>query len=129
MLSGTPGVFSVAGGPWAAGTTRWITMQLVDWAQQPIPGAALNAMTLTLADTLSETIINGVQQINILNTGRGMIDQKGTVTIMLGPDDTAMSETTALQVQRSAIVDWTYNGGASVGRQQINFMLNQLVGP
>lgn len=129
MPTSVRGVVNVAGGPWAAGTTRWLTMQLVDWSQKPIPGSALATMTLTLVDTLSQVIINGVEQTNILNTGRGVIDQQGNLTITLSAADTAMTETTAPQVQRSAIIDWTYNAGASVGRQPVNFMLVALAAP
>lgn len=34
-----------------------------------------------------------------------------------------------LQVQRSLVIDFTYNGGTSVGRHQVNFTLLALAGP
>ena len=123
-----PAIANVPGGPWAAGTTPVYTATLVDGSGNPISGVTLAALTLTIADTLTGTIINGVSQINILNTGRGTIDAAGLLTISLEPGDTSMSETTGPQVQRSLIIDWTYNAGAAVGRHQANFMLVALAG-
>lgn len=121
-----PAVVNVPGGSFAAGATLLYTAQLVDPNYNPIAGSALNTLVLTIADTMTGAIINNCQDVNILNTGRGTIDESGNLTITLSSADTAMSETPAPQVQRSLIYDWTYNGGQATGRHQANFVLTAL---
>lgn len=124
-----PVVVNAPNGPFAANTTPVFTGQLVDGTFHPIPASALNTLTLTIVDTLSGEIINGCEQVNILNTGRGTLDEMGNLTISFLIGDTAMSETTSEAVQRSIVIDWTYNGGVNAGRHQVNFELLALAGP
>lgn len=122
-------------GPWASGSTPVYQGQIVDPYGNGIPAADFSALTLTIADTLTGTIINNVDQVNILNTGRGTIDTEGNLTINLQAGDTSMSEVPgAAQVQRSLIIDWTYavtgsQASAGSGRHQANFILAALAGP
>ena len=123
-----PVIFSATNGPFAAGATpRW-TGQIFDDAGVPISAAQLASLTLSIVDTLSGQVINGADAVSILNTGRGTVDAQGNVVLKLEVGDTAMTETTSRQVQRSLVFDWTYNGGVSAGRHQTNFMLVQLAG-
>ena len=124
-----PAIANASGGPVAANTTPSFTFVLVNAAGTPISGAALQTLTLTIADTLTGTVINGVSAVNILNTNRGTIDNLGNLTITLEVADTALPETPVPpQIQRSLIIDWAYNGGVSVGRHQSNFIIVNLVG-
>ncbi|MDE2105056.1 MAG: hypothetical protein KGL39_47900 [Patescibacteria group bacterium] len=132
MASGGP-VVNV-GAPWAAGSTPIYTDQIVDPYGTGIPASAFSALTLSIVDTLSGTVINNVNQTNILNTGRGSIDSAGNLTISLEAGDTSLSELpSAAQVQRSLIIDWTYSvsgsqPSAGTGRHQVNFVIVALAG-
>src|SRR5690348_6667791 len=118
-----PAVVNATGGPYAAGSTPVYTAQLLDENNVPLGGNSLTTMTLTIVDTITQQIINGVDRVDVLNTGRGTVDALGNITIALTAGDTSMSETTALQVQRSMIIDYTYNAGAAGNRHQVNFLL------
>lgn len=113
------------------GSTPTYTANLVDSFGDPVPAQDLNTLTLTICDTLSGEIINSCDQENILNGGRGTITPEGLLTIQLLTGDTSMSELAAnvVQIQRSLIIDWTYDGGAKTGRHQANFPITRLAGP
>ena len=128
-VANTPVVVNLPNGPYASGSTPVISGVLVDGDGNGIPASSLGSFTLTLVDALSGVIINGVDQVNVLNTGRGKIDGNGNFTITLLPADTAMSEVPSLSsVERSAILSWTLNAGATVGRWMGNFTLLALGG-
>lgn len=124
-----PTIAECRGPPVPSGSTPIYTAALVDTNDNPIPGSNLNTMLLTIADTLTGTIINGVQNINILNTNRGIIDQFGNVTVLLEPADTMLGYPSYRIVERSLIFVWTYNGGSSVGIHQANFKVQALAIP
>lgn len=124
-------VVNLPNGPAPAGSSMVYTGVVVDVDQAPIPGTSLVSMTLTLVDTLTGAVVNGVSQVNILNTGRGAIDALGNLTITLLPDDTALTEAPgAAQMQRSMVIDWTYGTSPTyTGRHQANFVVAALAGP
>ena len=112
------------GSPVGSGTTPEFTFNLVDGNGNPISGAALQTLTLTIADTLTSAVINAVEQVNILNTGRGTIDSLGNLAITLEAADTALPEMPVpTQVPRSLMIYWTYNGSTSNGWHQCNFFI------
>lgn len=125
----TPAVSQVPGGPFAAGTTPVYSALVVDPAGTPLRGSALDSLTLTIVDTLTGNVINDVDDINILNTDRGTIDEAGNLTIQLETGDTEISDIppiASLRVQRSLVIGWSYNTGLLIGRQAANFQLIQL---
>lgn len=124
-----PTIAECRGPPVPSGSTPIYTSALVDTSDNPIPGSNLNTLTLTIADTLTGMIINGVQNVNILNANRGIIDQFGNVTVLLEPGDTMLSYPSYPRVERSLIFVWTYNGGASVGIHQANFKIDAVAIP
>ena len=82
----------------------------------------LTTMTLTLyAMDAALTIINSIDDVNINNVGRGTVPGDGTFAILLGPADNPVLDGTLLEETHRALVEWTYNGGASQGRQRIEF--------
>lgn len=125
-----PAVVTLSVGPFAARSTPVYTGQIVDGAGAGIPASSLDALTLSIVDTMSNEIINGVSQVDILNTGRGRVDSQGNLTISLLTGDTSMDEVPGeTQVQRSLVIDFSYNSGNSEGRHQVNFLLLALAGP
>lgn len=122
-----PAIVSI--GSFAAGSTPVYSGQLVDSTNNGLSYSALTTLTLSIVDTLTGLVINGVNKVNILNAGRGQVDAQGNLTITLLAGDTTMTDVPgASRVERSMVIDWTYNGGASVGRHQVNFILLALAG-
>ena len=122
-------VVQAPNGPYAAGTTPVFTGQIVDRYGFGVPAADLVTLTLTIADTLSNTVINGVNRLDILNTGRGTVDDKGNVTITLEVGDTTLDEGSTTQISRSLIIEWTGSGLVGTGRHEVDFWLEALAGP
>ena len=56
------------------------------------------------------------------------VDALGNLTIQFLAADMSMSEVNTQSVQRSFVIDWSYNSGSSVGRHQVNFILLALAG-
>lgn len=126
-----PVIVNVSGafGPFAAGSTPVYQAQIVDVDGQGVPASLITALTLSIADVLTGAIINGVTQVNILNTGRGTVDAEGNLTITLVQGDTGTSEYPgASMVERALVVDVATRGGL-VNRHQVNFNLLALLGP
>lgn len=121
-------IIQAPNGPYASGSTPVFNGQIVDQYGFGVPAADLVSLTLTIVDTLSGEVINGVQQVNILNTGRGAVDDQGNVVITLTAADTSLSETNAVKLQRSLVIDWTGAGLVGTGRHQVNFILLALAG-
>lgn len=114
--------------PVSARSTVVYTAQLVDQNGNGIPASSLTSLTLSLFDKGSGAVINNIQDVNILNTGRGVIDANGNLTITFSSADTIIIGTPfsgALQY-RSMVIMWTYNSGASNGRRQVDFSIMEL---
>mgnify|MGYP001572237205 CR=1 FL=1 len=105
-------------------TTLQVTATLKDETGTVITAAALTTMTLTLyvRDVAALTIINSVDDVNILNTGRGTVHAtSGLVTITLFPADNQIVDTTVEVEWHRALIEWTYNGGSKAGKYEIDF--------
>lgn len=111
----------------AAGSTAVYKTQLVDENNAAVPAAALSAMTLSIVDTKTGAVINGVSQVSILNTGRGTIDGSGNLVVTLLPADTAIVAAADGREYRSLVIDFTYSGG-KVGRHQVDMLIAALAG-
>jgi hypothetical protein len=116
----------VTGPPVAARASAIYTAQIVDGAGAGIPAAALATLTLSLFDAATGAVVDGVSAVNILNSDRGAVDASGNLTVTLRPADTAIFGAAVLPGRlqyRSMVIDWTYNGGGSVGRHQCDFAI------
>lgn len=126
-----PAIVNAPGGPYAAGSTPVYTALLVDQLGQPISGANLTTLQLSIVDTLTGAVI--LPQTNILNVDRGTIDGLGNLTISLESSDTAIGDVDGslgnTEIERALIIDFTYNDGRNAGRHQVNFILLALAGP
>jgi hypothetical protein len=111
-------------GPYPVNSTPIAQGVIVDPFGVPIPAADISVLTLTIFDTLTQTIINNVSNVDILNTGRGTVDSAGLLTIKFEAADLNMDETPGvLELQRSFVVSWTYSNVSSAGSSsaQVNF--------
>jgi hypothetical protein len=94
-------------GPFPAGSTFNVFGQILDPYGNGIPAANLTSLTLTIFDSLTGAIINGVSNVNILNVDRGTVDTQGNLVVMLNPGDTSTAEAPgATFVARSLLVSW-----------------------
>lgn len=108
------------GGPFPSRSTVIYTGRLVDSNGAGIPADELDSLTLSLAVTNTGAIVNGVEKVDILNTGRGVVDDEGYLTITLTRDDTDIGAAPAnTQRTLSMVLDWTFNGGAHEGRHEV----------
>jgi hypothetical protein len=105
-------------------TTRFISAQLVDQNENPISGGSLQTLTLTLYNVdATNTIINSVNDVNILNIDRGTVDGNGNVVIELQPADNQLIDTTKTREIHRALIEWTYGGTGKTGRHIIEFVV------
>lgn len=123
-----PTVAQCTGPPIPAGATAQYTAGLFDANMKPVPGSAFSSLQLTIADTLTGTIINNVNGVSILNVGRGTVDPQGNLTINLQTGDTALQYPAFPLVKRSLLIVGVYNGGASTLIHQANFLIAALLG-
>ena len=120
----------LAPGAVPAGKTLVYTGQFVDETGAPILPADLNSLTLTIVDTVSGAVVNGVSGVGILNTGRGAVDSQGNLTLTLqAPGDTGLLNPGDAQETRSLVLDWTYAGGAKLGAHRVDFQIQALGAP
>jgi hypothetical protein len=128
-----PAIVSIETDAIAPDTTPRYTGVLKDDLGNPVPGSALNTLTLTIADPMTGAIVNGCELVNILNVGRGTVDSFGNLTVALTVEDTDVSGSAGLPtvptVPRALIFDYTYNDGAAVGRHEAIFPITILAGP
>jgi hypothetical protein len=89
-----------------------ITMTLRDEAGDPVPLAAINAATLTIyaRDEASQPIINTVDHVNVLNSGRGSIHvTSGLVTLALESADNSIHNSANDLEWHRCLIEVTYN--------------------
>lgn len=119
-------IANLTGQPIAPGSTPAYSVQLIDGYGNGIPAAALNTLTLTICDTSTRAIVNSCQDANILNTGRGTIDDAGNLLVQLLSSDTALEVESDPYEYRSLVLVWTYNSGAGQGDHQANLLIQPL---
>jgi hypothetical protein len=123
-----PAVITISSGPYAEGSTPVYTGQIIDINKNGVPASNLTIVTLSIVDTQTDAVINGVSAVNILNQDRGTVDGGGNLTISLRSGDTLMSEVPGLAtVMRSLIIEFV--SGAYVGRHKVNFVIAALGTP
>jgi hypothetical protein len=113
----------------ADGSTFVFEGKLQDQAGTAVGSAELQSLTLSVADTNTKAIINSVSALDILNTGRGRVDDQGNLAVTLLPADTALQDPNSSREYRSLIIDFVYNRGSSKGRHQVNIVIVALAGP
>ena len=110
-------------------TTQKFTAVIKDENGAAIPAASLTTLTLTLYaldGAQAGTVINSVDDMNILNANRGTVDGSGNLTLLFVPNDMAILDATLLEERHVALIEWTYASGAKSGRHEIQFRVKNL---
>lgn len=110
-------------------STLRIMATLVDETGAAIPSAALTALTLTLynRDSTGKEIINSVSDVDILNTGRGVVHaSSGLLTVTLDPADNAIVDTAVDLEWHRALVEGSYAAGAKAFKHEVDFKVRNL---
>lgn len=97
---------------------------------QPIAPSDLTTLDLSLIDTATRDVVNGVDHVNILNQDRGSIDSSGVLTVTLGtvPNvlDTTLLDPDSDREVRSIVLHWTYNLGTQRNSREVDFEIIRL---
>lgn len=126
-----PAVTKLLSASIAAGSSALYKAQLLKDDGTPLPGSSLASLTLSLFDTMTEEVVNNVEDVNILNTGRGSIDDEGNLQIILMGSDTAAIGTPPFvdaSQFRSMVIKWVDTLGTTLGEHQVDFKVTVLVG-
>lgn len=102
--------------------TAEITTTVTNQAGTGIPGSSLTTLTLTLYDKKTGEVINSVSGTDILNTGRGSIDESGVLTLTLEPEDMPVvdSDLKAGNIEHHvALIVWTWDSGDKRGHDEL----------
>jgi hypothetical protein len=108
-----------------ADETVTYTGTLLDGNGNPIPGSAITTLLFSLYDTMLNEIVNGLDQINVVISGKGSISSSGVITLNLAVEDmqpTGSPPPNTIQY-RTIVFDWWYNGGVSKGRDHFDFQI------
>jgi hypothetical protein len=92
----------------------------------PLGSAALTALTLTVYDLETNGIINGLNQANILNAGRGTIDAAGNLTVALESADNPVVTSDNLRERHRARVIGSWNSGKGHTSKEFEFTIVNL---
>jgi hypothetical protein len=106
--------------------TYLIEADMIDETRTAIASGALGSLTLTLYDVKTEQIINSVDHVSILNTGRGSVDSSGHLSITLTPSDNVLVGTASHELH-VALIEWTYASGTKTGRHEITFAVDNFL--
>jgi hypothetical protein len=117
-------LFILHAGPVVAGTTQPFILKAVDLFHQYVPDTIFQTLTLTIVNLSTNQVVNGVNDVDILNADRGVFDDKGNLTITLEVNDTIVA---SYPVHQALVLHYTYNlGGTSIGAVQVNFLVLSL---
>ena len=110
------------------GSSWYYTSILKDEKGVALPSTALTTLTLTLYDLMNATlaIVNSVDKINILNTGRGLVDANGKLDLTLLPADTGILVASRLYERRRILLEYTYASGVKRQRREVNIIVKNL---
>jgi hypothetical protein len=97
--------------PVVAGTRPFYRVQLVDEVQTPIPLAALQTLTLSYYDVLTETVINTRDDQDVLNTNNVTVSASGLVTWHMQPEDTVIVQAWRQHEEHGILLTWTWDDG------------------
>ena len=109
------------------GTTREVYFVVTDEKDAGLPAASLTTLTLTLYSLHGPlAIINSRDGQNILNANNVTIDSSGNGAWQSQPLDNQILDATLPLERHRALIQWTWAGGAKVGKHEIDFAVRNL---
>ena len=88
--------------------------------------AALETLTLTLYDIESDDIVNGLEDADILNVGRGTLDTNGHLVVALESADNPILTATNDLERRKALIVGTWNTGKGRTSQEVIYSVRNI---
>jgi hypothetical protein len=80
----------------------------------------INSLTLTVhALDAAKTIINGLNAVNILNVGRGTVNDLGHLTVVLTGDDLALVDPAAPFENHIALIQGVYSSSQRFTKHEV----------
>ena len=111
------------------GTSAQYTATITDESETAIPLADLTAITLTLYDYTTGTVINSRTDQDVKNANDVTITSAGVLTWNLKPADNVIV-TTALHKnaheKHVALFEYTWDSGTTAGKHELTFEVRQL---
>lgn len=96
---------------------------LQDETGAAVGSASVNALKLTLYDKRTTEIIEGINKIDILNTGRGTLSAAGALVVSLRPGDNLIVNARNKEEAHIMLLEWEYSNREKTGVHEIEFVL------
>lgn len=105
--------------------TSKLTAKLQDENGVGLPVGQITALTLTLYDQKTGTVVNGRDKQSILGVNGGSVDGSGNLALELAPADMALVDAGLSMETHVALIEWTYTGGKK-GAHEVVFRVDNL---
>lgn len=111
------------------GTTPDYRADLVDINGDPVPGDALDSLTLKYFDEYTETVINNRDGGSVHNANGVTINDAGLMIWRMTADETVILDDSLHQEPHIALFEFSWAGtnGVEYGKHQIRFLITNLV--
>lgn len=109
-------------------TTPDYRAQLVDRDENPVPGDALDSLTLTYYQEYTEAIINARTGQSVHNANGVTLDDDGNLVWRLRPEDLVILDDELHQEPHLALFEFSYAGpeGPQFGKHRVRFLVTNL---
>lgn len=90
----------------------------------PFLPSEFSALTLTVYNLdATETLINGLDAVDILNAGRGTLDASGRLTVLLEANDLALVDDALPHERHIMLIEGLYAAGALALRKEVEHVV------
>tara|TARA_R110000787_G_scaffold180096_2_gene292180 strand:+ start:184 stop:534 length:351 start_codon:yes stop_codon:yes gene_type:complete len=110
-------------------STAKYTATLNDESEVVVPLSALTTVTLTLYDKAKDSIINGRDAQNVLNTNNVTISAEGVLVWTMQAADNAIITTTLRNnayERHVALFQFTWSSGTKSGKHELEYEVRQI---
>lgn len=110
------------------GTTPDYRAHLVDVNEDPVPGDALDFLTLKYFNEYSEVYINGREGFSVHNANGVTIDDAGLMVWRLRPEETVILDDSLHQEPHIALFEFSWAGpsGPEYGKHVVRFLIQNI---
>jgi len=104
------------------------TAQLVDRDDNPVPGDALDTLTLTYYQEYTEEIINAREGQSVHNANGVTLDDDGNLVWRLRPEDLVILDDNLRHEPHIALFEFSYAGpqGTEFNKHRVRFLVQNL---